>query len=93
MSEDLKAKLRWGIEELFNKANIDLLGELYAENIVVRRPPFPDTAGLAAVREDTDRRADSRGERNCCAAHRYGHAHGAIDEHSYFAYWQADHRW
>ena len=49
--EELKNKIRWAGEEAWMKGNLDALEEVYAAELIARRPPLPEIKGLAAVQE------------------------------------------
>ena len=49
--EEMKHKIKWAAEEAWLKGNLDAFDEVYAEDYIWHRPPFPDVSGLAAVKE------------------------------------------
>ena len=49
--EEMKRKIEWAGKEAWLKGNLDAFDEVYAEDYVWHRPPFPDTSGLEAVKE------------------------------------------
>ncbi len=51
MSEELKAKIRRVVDEAWNKGNVEVLTELYADNIVRHHPPYPDIVGLETLKK------------------------------------------
>jgi predicted ester cyclase len=50
-TKEIMARERWAAEESFCKGNVDALDEVFAKDIVVRAPPFPDTLGLEAYKK------------------------------------------
>jgi predicted ester cyclase len=51
MAEELKAKTKRAWEDAYNQGNFDALDEVVGSNYVRHQPPFPDIAGLAALKE------------------------------------------
>jgi steroid delta-isomerase-like uncharacterized protein len=52
MTQDvMKDKIERAGREAWLEGNLDALDEVYAENYVWHRPPFPDASGLASVKE------------------------------------------
>ena len=49
--EALKGKIEWAGKEAWYKGNVDALDEVYAQDMISRRAPFPDIQGLPAVRQ------------------------------------------
>lgn len=49
--EELKAKIRWAGEEAWYKGNVDCFDDVYADDYIWYRPPFPPITGLAADKE------------------------------------------
>ena len=49
--EVMKQKIEWAGKEAWLKGNLDALDEVYADDYVWHRPPFPDTSGITAVKE------------------------------------------
>jgi steroid delta-isomerase-like uncharacterized protein len=47
----LKAQIEWAGKEAWYKGNLDALDEVYAQDMISRRPPFPDIVGLPAVKQ------------------------------------------
>ncbi|MGD2050751.1 MAG: ester cyclase [Chloroflexota bacterium] len=52
--EEMKRKIEWAGKEAWLKGNLAAFDEVYAEDYVWHRPPFPDTSGLAAVKESIE---------------------------------------
>jgi steroid delta-isomerase-like uncharacterized protein len=50
-AEERRAEVYRSYEEIWNKGNVDSLGEFYAEEIVRRQPPMPIIEGLDAYRD------------------------------------------
>lgn len=51
MSEEIKAKAKRVVEEAWNKGNLDVVGEVYAADVVYHRPPLADIEGIEAVKQ------------------------------------------
>jgi len=51
MSEELGSKLRWALEEGWNKGNLDAWNKVYAADYVHHRPPFGDFESLEAEKQ------------------------------------------
>jgi predicted ester cyclase len=51
--EELKVKYHWAKEEAVIKGNLDALDEVYAPDVTIHRPPFPDIKGLEAYKQYT----------------------------------------
>jgi len=51
VSEELKASILEGLEEIWNKGNMDTLEKHYAPNYVLHNPPFPDVKGLDGIKQ------------------------------------------
>ena len=49
--ESLKSKIEWAGKEAWYNGNVDALDEVYAQDMISRRPPFPDIEGLPGVKE------------------------------------------
>lgn len=49
--EAIKQKIEWAGKEAWLKGNLDALDEVYANDYVWHRPPFPDANGITAVKE------------------------------------------
>ena len=49
--EEMKRKIQWAGKEAWLKGNLDAFDEVYAEDFVWHRPPFPDISGLTAIKE------------------------------------------
>ena len=49
--DELKARIQRVIVEAWNEGNLEALDELYSDNFVRHRPPFPDIVGLAAHKD------------------------------------------
>jgi predicted ester cyclase len=49
--EELKTKIRHAGEEAWYKGNLDAFDEVYADDYVSHRTPFPDAIGLEAVKQ------------------------------------------
>jgi len=47
----LKGKIEWAGKEAWYSGNVDALDEIYAQDMVSRRSPFPDIEGLPAVKQ------------------------------------------
>ena len=49
-AEEIKAKARWFVEEI-NKGNVDAGDEVFASNLILHRPSFPDIGILNLSRK------------------------------------------
>lgn len=49
--EAMKQKIQWAGEEAWLEGNLDAFDEVYAEDYLWHRPPFPDIGGLEALKE------------------------------------------
>lgn len=49
--KELESRIQLAGEEAWIEGNVDALSEVYADDYVSHKPPFPDTSGLEAVKQ------------------------------------------
>ena len=49
--EDFKAKYCRAVEEAYCRGNVDAVDKLYAPDVIIHQPPFPDIIGLDAYKQ------------------------------------------
>ncbi len=54
VQENMKMRIELAGKEAWLNGNLDALDEVYAQDYVWHRPPFPDATGLAASKESID---------------------------------------
>jgi predicted ester cyclase len=57
--EEMKRKIEWAGKEAWLKGNLDAFDEVYAEDYIWHRPPFPDISGLVALKESVNSMRES----------------------------------